>query len=125
MHNGNRIDHQSVFQSSTRVSHLSKHDTRSTPNPQEIPMKTILIMSAMAAAVSITAAGAAFAGPAAVPGFDHEKCYGVAKAGKNDCQTTTHSCAGTATKDAQGDSWIFVPAGTCDKIAGGAAQPKA
>jgi uncharacterized membrane protein len=88
-------------------------------------MKTTLIMSAMAAAVSIAAAGAAFAGPAAVPGFDHEKCYGVAKAGKNDCQTATHSCAGSATKDAQGDSWIFVPAGTCDKIAGGAAQPKA
>ena len=54
-----------------------------------------------------------------------EKCYGVSKAGKNDCQTATHSCAGTATKDAQGDSWIYVPAGTCAKIAGGSAQPKA
>jgi uncharacterized membrane protein len=88
-------------------------------------MKTTLITSAMAAAISFAAAGAAFAGPAATPGFDHEKCYGVAKAAKNDCQTATHSCAGTATKDAQGDSWIYVPAGTCDKIAGGSAQPKA
>ena len=88
-------------------------------------MKTTLIASAMAAAVSLAATGAAFAGPAAVPGFEHEKCYGVAKAGKNDCQTATHSCAGTATKDAQGDSWIYVPAGTCDKITGSSAQPKA
>jgi uncharacterized membrane protein len=88
-------------------------------------MKTTLIMSAMAAAVSLAAAGAAFAAPAAVPGFDHEKCYGIAKAGVNDCQTATHSCAGTATKDAQDDSWIYVPAGTCAKIAGGSAQPKA
>ena len=88
-------------------------------------MKTTLITSAMAAAISFAAAGAAFAGPAATPGFEHEKCYGIAKAGKNDCQTATHSCAGTATKDAQGDSWIYVPAGTCDKIAGGSAQPKA
>ena len=88
-------------------------------------MKTTLIASAMAAAVSFAVTSAAFAGPAAVPGFDHEKCYGVAKAGKNDCQTATHSCAGTATKDAQGDSWVYVPAGTCDKLAGGSAQPKA
>jgi uncharacterized membrane protein len=124
MHNGNRIHGQTIFPNSIRHCHLAKHHTRSTQNSQEIPMKTTLIMSAMAAAISVAAAGAAFAGPAAVPGFDHEKCYGVAKAAKNDCQTATHSCAGTATKDAQGDSWIYVPAGTCDKIAGGSAQPK-
>lgn len=88
-------------------------------------MKTTLIASAMAAAVSFAATGAALADPAAEPGFKHEKCYGIAKAGKNDCQTATHSCAGTAAKDAQGDSWIYVPAGTCEKIAGGSAQPKA
>jgi uncharacterized membrane protein len=29
-----------------------------------------------------------------------EKCYGVVKAGKNDCQTSTHSCAGTAKSSA-------------------------
>ena len=48
-----------------------------------------------------------------------EKCYGVAKAGKNDCQTASSSCAGTSKKDAQSDSWISVPKGTCEKIAGG------
>ena len=54
-----------------------------------------------------------------------EKCYGVVKAGKNDCQTSAHACAGQATKDAQGDSWVYVPKGTCEKIVGGSLQPKA
>ncbi|MGQ0581467.1 MAG: BufA1 family periplasmic bufferin-type metallophore [Reyranella sp.] len=48
-----------------------------------------------------------------------EKCYGVVKAGKNDCQTTTSSCAGTSKKDRQADAWINVPKGACDKIVGG------
>ena len=33
-----------------------------------------------------------------------EKCYGIVKAGKNDCQTSAHACAGQASKDGQGDS---------------------
>ena len=48
-----------------------------------------------------------------------EKCFGVAKAGKNDCQTATSSCAGTSRKDAQTDAWLSVPKGVCGKIAGG------
>ena len=48
-----------------------------------------------------------------------EKCYGVAKAGKNDCQTAKSSCAGTSKTDKQADAWISVPKGTCEKIVGG------
>ena len=48
-----------------------------------------------------------------------EKCYGVAKAGKNDCATASSSCAGTATKDRMKDAYIAVPKGTCSKISGG------
>jgi uncharacterized membrane protein len=48
-----------------------------------------------------------------------EKCFGIAKAGKNDCQTATSSCAGTSKKDAQSDAWLSVPKGVCEKIAGG------
>lgn len=48
-----------------------------------------------------------------------EKCFGVVKAGKNDCQTATSSCAGTSKKDAQADAWISVPKGACAKIVGG------
>ncbi|HRF63665.1 MAG TPA: DUF2282 domain-containing protein [Candidatus Competibacter sp.] len=54
-----------------------------------------------------------------------EKCYGIVKAGKNDCQTSAHACAGQASKDGQGDSWVYVPKGTCEKIIGGNLQPKA
>lgn len=53
-----------------------------------------------------------------------EKCYGVVKAGKNDCQTATSSCAGTSKKDAQADAWLAVPAGTCLKIVGASLEPK-
>ena len=53
-----------------------------------------------------------------------EKCYGIAKATKNDCQTATSSCAGTAKTDGQTDAWIAVPKGTCDKIVGGSLMPK-
>jgi uncharacterized membrane protein len=48
-----------------------------------------------------------------------EKCYGIAKAGKNDCQTANSSCAGTSKKDGQADAWLSVPKGVCEKIAGG------
>ena len=79
-----------------------------------------LIGSALAAATTLGTV-AAFAGPAAQP----EKCYGVVKAAQNDCQTATHSCAGTSTADSQGDSWVYVPAGTCAKLTGGSSEPKA
>ncbi len=51
-----------------------------------------------------------------------EKCYGVAKAGKNDCQTANSSCAGTSKSDGQKDAWVLVPAGTCEKLVGGSTE---
>ena len=50
---------------------------------------------------------------------DMEKCAGIAKAGKNDCASATTSCAGTASRDNDPGAWIYVPKGTCAKIAGG------
>jgi uncharacterized membrane protein len=81
--------------------------------------------SALAAAVgSLLVLGlSAQAGPVEVK-TGMEKCYGVAKAGKNDCQTATSSCAGTSKKDAQGDAWVGLPAGTCAKIVGGSTMPR-
>jgi uncharacterized membrane protein len=52
-----------------------------------------------------------------------EKCYGVAKAGKNDCGTAKHTCAGKAKKDNVPDDWMYVPKGTCEK-AGGTTRPR-
>lgn len=82
-------------------------------------MKTSLIVaSAIAAAVAMANTSDVRAAD------DHEKCYGVAAAGKNDCQTASNSCAGTAAKDNVADAWIYVPVGTCEKIAGGNLKPK-
>ncbi|MGE0724500.1 MAG: DUF2282 domain-containing protein [Alphaproteobacteria bacterium] len=53
----------------------------------------------------------------------NEKCYGVVKAGKNDCQTANSSCAGTSRRDSQADAYIYVPAGTCDRIVGATLKP--
>jgi uncharacterized membrane protein len=49
---------------------------------------------------------------------DQEKCYGVAKAGQNDCGTATHACAGQAKADNDAKEWKFVAKGTCEKVGG-------
>lgn len=51
-----------------------------------------------------------------------EKCFGVVKAGKNDCQTASSACAGQSKRDGQKDAWIYVPKGSCEKIVGGSLQ---
>ncbi len=62
------------------------------------------------------AAGMA-ATPVAAQGADKEKCYGVAKAGKNDCAAGPGtSCAGTSKTDYQGNAWKLVDKGTCTKM---------
>jgi uncharacterized membrane protein len=71
----------------------------------------VAIAAALAAALTLPAAAQA-------QGMV-EKCYGIAKAGKNDCQTAKSSCAGTSKKDSQGDAWVAVPKGACEKIVGG------
>ena len=48
-----------------------------------------------------------------------EKCLGIAKAGLNDCGTSTHTCAGQATEDNHPEEWVYLPKGTCEKIVGG------
>jgi uncharacterized membrane protein len=69
-----------------------------------------LIASAVAAAVSTAAVMSAGTAAAA----EKEKCYGVAKAGANDCAAGAGtSCAGTSTVDYQGNSWKYVEKGTC------------
>ena len=86
-------------------------------------LTTSQIASAVAAAVTLGTVGVAFAAdephPAPVPTFKSEKCYGIVKAGNNDCQTASSSCAGTSRRDAQKDAWVYVPAGVCAKIVGG------
>jgi len=52
-----------------------------------------------------------------------EKCYGVSKAGFNDCQTATASCAGSSTTDGDKAAFIAVPKGTCEKLVNGSLNP--
>ena len=52
-----------------------------------------------------------------------EKCYGVAKAGKNDCAGAAHACAGQSSKDQSPKEFIELPKGTCDRIVGGSLTP--
>jgi uncharacterized membrane protein len=73
--------------------------------------------SAFAAAIALPLF--ASAAPAPTPQFTAEKCYGVAAASQNDCQTALHSCAGESKRVRDPASWIYVPAGTCAKIQGG------
>ena len=86
--------------------------------------RQILIATAVAAALSMPLTAIAQDGPAPKPQFTAEKCYGVAKAGRNDCTTSNSSCAGTSKRDGQGDAWIYMPAGTCSKLVGGSTEPK-
>ena len=54
--------------------------------------------------------------------MEGEKCYGIAKAGMNDCKSGMHGCKGKAEKDHDKASFIVVPHGTCDNIAGGSTK---
>lgn len=68
------------------------------------------------AALAAAAAAAVLASPAHAQG-KMEKCYGVAKAGQNDCSAGPGtSCAGTSTRDYQGNAWKLVATGSCVKM---------
>ncbi len=73
-------------------------------------------VAAVAAALTGIAATAASAGPVRPqPGMD--KCYGISRAGQNDCAAGAGtSCAGTSRRDYQGNAWKYVARGTCTRI---------
>jgi uncharacterized membrane protein len=74
---------------------------------------------------SLVALGLASAGSSAfAQKAETEKCAGIVKAGKNDCGTSSSSCAGTAKADRDAEAWILVPKGTCLRIAGGTLTDK-
>jgi uncharacterized membrane protein len=58
----------------------------------------------------------------ALPAFsaepEMEQCAGVIRGGKNDCATSRNACHGHVAEDANPEAWIYVPKGTCDRIAG-------
>jgi uncharacterized membrane protein len=84
-----------------------------------------MIATAIATLATGTLAASGTAAAANIQCAEQERCYGVAKAGKNDCSTSTSACVGSASQDNQKDAWIYVPKGTCAKIAGSVAPPTA
>jgi uncharacterized membrane protein len=57
---------------------------------------------------------------------DAVACYGIAKAGQNDCASTgNNSCGGTSRADADPKTWVYVPAGYCNPIVNASKIPKA
>lgn len=55
--------------------------------------------------------------PATAAKPEMEKCYGIAKAGQNECAAGPGtSCAGTSTRDYQGNAWKLVPKGSCTRM---------
>lgn len=67
-----------------------------------------ILASAVTAAVAVISTS--------TPAFaaKKEKCFGVALKGANDCAAGAGTtCAGTSTKNYQGDAWKYVDKGTC------------
>ena len=87
--------------------------------------KRYLVASALAAAVAAPVLLSAQK-PVPAPAFKAEKCYGIAKAGANDCASTgNNSCGGSSKVASDPRAWIYVPAGYCERIVGGSLKPRA
>ena len=81
-------------------------------------MNQRLILST--ALASVLAMGVLSTANAADTPAAKEKCFGIAKAGQNDCANLsgTHSCAGQSKADGVVDDWKYVAKGTCQKLGG-------
>jgi uncharacterized membrane protein len=85
--------------------------------------KTSATITAISSLLSLSIG--AFAAPTfAADKADMEKCYGVVKAGKNDCAGAAHACAGQSKVDAGGKDFVELPKGTCARLAGGSLTAK-
>lgn len=86
------------------------------------------LIAAALATVCAAAGSSAFAADAgsASAAAAKEKCYGIAKAGGNDCATSNgaHSCAGQSKVDKGPNEWKYVAKGTCEKEGGKLSAPK-
>ncbi|MBM4194668.1 MAG: DUF2282 domain-containing protein [Gemmatimonadetes bacterium] len=88
--------------------------------------KRFVIASALATAFAAPTLLSAQKPVPAPSNFKAEKCYGLAKAGQNDCASTgNNSCGGSSKLNADPRAWIYVPAGYCERIVGGSLKPKA
>ncbi len=84
------------------------------------------LIAAALATVCAASATTASANPSAEAKAEKEKCYGIVKAGQNDCATASgsHSCSGQAKKDNDPAEWKYVAKGSCVKAGGKLAAAK-
>ena len=75
------------------------------------------LQAAVAGLIALGLSASAGAGPAKQP-TDTEKCFGIAKAGQNDCGTAKHACASLGKADNDAAEWKYVAKGTCEKAGG-------
>jgi uncharacterized membrane protein len=75
---------------------------------------------AASALASVLALALGYAEAAENSSKGKEKCFGIAKAGDNDCATSTgsHSCAGQTKVDKATDDWKYAVKGTCKSLGG-------
>ncbi len=78
---------------------------------------TLALAGATIATLMISSSGDALAKKSKT-----EKCYGVVKAGKNDCASKGHSCSGHSAKDGARGEWVLVPKGLCKKLVNGSTK---
>lgn len=91
---------------------------------QKEAVKNRAFRLALGSVLSVGLASAATQADAKPTWEGHEKCYGVAKKGMNDCHNADHRCGGRAKEDAAGKDWMYLPEGTCEKVVGGSLKPK-
>ena len=84
----------------------------------------VLTLNTAIAGLLAMGAAAAATGHDPAPTAAQEKCYGVAKAGQNDCGTAKHACAGMGKVDRDPLDWKMVAKGTCEKLGGKVDAPK-
>ena len=76
---------------------------------------SILVASAMTAAIAL----AGCIGTHKIVSTTTEKCFGIARAGNNDCAVEAHGCKGQALATRSPGDFIYLPLGTCEKMTGG------
>ena len=81
--------------------------------------KTFMVAAAVA---TIAVSGALVSNEVQAAIIGMEKCYGVTKAGKNDCGANGHSCAGNAKVDGDPNEWLYLPKGFCNRLNGGTTE---
>ena len=86
--------------------------------------KTSATVTAISSLLTLGAAALSASPSFAADKVEMEKCYGVVKAGKNDCAGPAHACAGQAKTDSGGKEFVTLPKGTCARLAGGSLTPK-